>query len=153
MKIVLLFFIVTLAACSSVYHKKEGWVPEGYTDEKIEEALYFVSFQTYRRLEWPEIKAYALLRAAEIGKLNGYQYFAVDNLQQQEQIEIQQNKQVDGVVIGASSKYGSAEVTGAVIPAFTSEHKIRTVSFNARYVQQQSESDYEVDAILTVMRE
>tara|TARA_R110001599_G_scaffold352451_1_gene587344 strand:+ start:1111 stop:1572 length:462 start_codon:yes stop_codon:yes gene_type:complete len=147
MKIFLLFLIITLSSCSSVYYKKEGWVPEGYFDEKIAEAEYLVSFQTYRKLDWPVIEGYALLRAAELGKLNNYKYFSTVNYKQDEFIESQQNNEVSGLITRETTE-GAASVLGTVIPSFTSEHKIRTVSFKAIYENELGSNGYEVDVIL-----
>ena len=72
-------FILTLASCNNskavAYQKDNG--SGGYTEEKINNDTYIISFDGNEHNKKDRNFDYALLRAAEIGERNNFDYFAV----------------------------------------------------------------------------
>ncbi len=83
-RIISILAILLLTACSSIdYQKKDDWTPEGYTDKLIEDNIFEVSFQTYRKGDhFPVIRKLALKRAAEISLSHNKSYFIIRDEQQ-----------------------------------------------------------------------
>ena len=72
-------FILTLASCNNskavAYQKDNG--SGGYTEEKINNDTYIISFDGNEHNKKDRNFDYALLRAAEIGERNNFDYFAI----------------------------------------------------------------------------
>ncbi len=72
-------FILTLASCNNskavAYQKDNG--SGGYTEEKVNNDTYIISFDGNEHNKKDRNFDYALLRAAEIGERNNFDYFAV----------------------------------------------------------------------------
>ena len=72
-------FILTLASCNNskavAYQKDNG--SGGYTEEKVNNDTYIISFDGNEHNKKDRNFDYALLRAAEIGERNNFDYFAI----------------------------------------------------------------------------
>lgn len=72
-------FVLTLASCNNskavVYQKDNG--TGGYTEEKVNNDTYIITFDGNEFNKKNKTFDYALLRAAEIGERNNFDYFAV----------------------------------------------------------------------------
>ncbi|MGL5236064.1 MAG: CC0125/CC1285 family lipoprotein [Empedobacter falsenii] len=72
-------FIFALASCHNskavAYQKDNG--TGGYTEEKVNNDTYIVSFDGNEYNKKDKTFDYALLRAAEIGQRNNFDYFAI----------------------------------------------------------------------------
>ena len=72
-------FILTLASCNNskavAYQKDNG--SGGYTEEKVNNDTYIISFDGNEHNKKDRNFDYALLRAAEIEERNNFDYFAV----------------------------------------------------------------------------
>ena len=150
MKLLLVFVFLVISGCSSIYHKKEGWVPEGYSDQKISETEYLISFQTYRNEDWTKVKDHLLFRAAEIGKLNNYSFFSITDTKKEEEVEHQSMQAVIATQEGFSNSGSAAKsITGPVSPQYVKEYTIRTLSSIATYSNKKKDNEYTVEQVLT----
>lgn len=80
MKILLsVFVILGLCACAShsPYNKADSERDYGYSESRITENRYRVTFKGNTRTSSNEVKDMALLRAAEITMLNNYDWFRI----------------------------------------------------------------------------
>lgn len=72
-------FVLTLASCNNskavAYQKDNG--TGGYTEEKVNNDTYIITFDGNEFNKKNKTFDYALLRAAEIGERNNFDYFAV----------------------------------------------------------------------------
>ncbi|MFV0140567.1 hypothetical protein OBJ95_05525 [Empedobacter falsenii] len=72
-------FVLTLASCNNskavAYQKYNG--TGGYTEERVNNDMYIVTFDGNEYNKKGRTFDYALLRAAEIGQRNNFDYFAV----------------------------------------------------------------------------
>ena len=72
-------FLFVLASCNNskavTYQKDNG--TGGYTEEKVNNDTYIVSFDGNEYNKKDKTYDYALLRAAELGQKNGFDYFAI----------------------------------------------------------------------------
>ncbi|MDM1071783.1 hypothetical protein HX001_04655 [Empedobacter brevis] len=72
-------FVLTLASCHNskavAYQKDNG--SGGYTEEKVKNDIYIVSFDGNEYNKKNKNFDYALLRAAEIGQRNNFDYFTI----------------------------------------------------------------------------
>lgn len=71
--------VLALAACTTVapYHPAITLGGSGFSDEKLDETHYVVTFQGDSRTSRHEVEDYLLFRAAELTDDNGYDYFVV----------------------------------------------------------------------------
>ena len=71
--------VLTLASCNNskavAYQKDNG--SGGYTEEKVNNDTYIISFDGNEHNKKDRNFDYALLRAAEIGERNNFDYFAI----------------------------------------------------------------------------
>lgn len=88
-RLVLLVLLLLLAGCSSIYHKRQGWVPEGYADKRLSGTEYQVSFQSYRGEDWSELRHLMIYRAAQIGKAQKFAYFSLKHIEKNEHYDEQ----------------------------------------------------------------
>lgn len=59
MKIVLIgFWVLWVSGCSSMYVAKESDEPHGYSEVKLDETSYLVSYQTYKSVSYDEMFEY-----------------------------------------------------------------------------------------------
>ena len=138
--------MISLSGCSSIYHEKEGWVPEGYTDQRLSDKEYDISFQTYKGESWEEIESYLLLRAAEIGKLNNFSFFSIINTKKEEKIELQNTPEVVGT--HTTGRDGKVSITGPITPQYTNEYKIRTLTSTAIFSHKKKNNKYSVEQVI-----
>jgi len=136
---VLILFALLLSGCSSIYHPQQGWVPEGYSEERASEHQYTVQFESYRGEEWQQLEQYLIYRAAEIGAEHSYRYFLVNNLQNKEKVEVAETQAItvsmyNGIDSGANTE----------IPYTAFHHKIRTVKALITYTQKPLNDSYDV---------
>lgn len=72
-------FVLTLASCNNskavAYQKDNG--TGGYTEEKVNNDTYIITFDGNEFNKKNKTFDYALLRAAEIGERNNFDYFAI----------------------------------------------------------------------------
>jgi len=79
--ILVLSFMALLGGCASqsVYKPAERSGAEGYTETKLSENRYRVSFNGNESTGSGKVQDYALLRAAELTLQNGYDWFELAN--------------------------------------------------------------------------
>lgn len=70
--VICIFFFFS---CATAY--KPSGIRGGYSETKIQEAIYKVSFKGNALVDEEKAADYALLRAAEVTLQNGYRYFAI----------------------------------------------------------------------------
>lgn len=145
----LLAALLLLTACSSLYHPREGWVPEGYADEAISETEYRITFQTYQKEPWAVLRQNLLYRAAEIGKSKGFRYFSLSDVRKGEKVKIEgsqegtRNTIQPAIGTGADSSGQSQFGPGAQI---TREWTIRTLEAHVQYSGESG--DHQVGEVL-----
>ena len=71
-----------------MYVAKESDEPHGYSDVKLDEASYLVSYQTYKSVSYDEMFEYVTQRSAELALLEGYEEFNLSNRQDEIIIEL-----------------------------------------------------------------
>jgi len=73
----LLFFIITcvISGCATTY--KPVGLTGGYSDTKLQDDVYQISFKGNAHTGSDKVKDFALLRAAELTLDNGYKYFII----------------------------------------------------------------------------
>jgi len=77
-KILLLCALTTiLCSCATPYHKYGNWSGGGYTDLKIQDNIFKVTFGGNGYPNRGEVADFALLRSAEVTIENGYSYFVI----------------------------------------------------------------------------
>ena len=147
MRFFLILTTIVLSACSSVYHEKDGWVPEGYMDKRLSDKEYVISFQTYKGESWEEIESYLLLRAAEVGKLNGFSFFSIIDTKKEEKTEVQSTREVVGThTVGRD---GNVSITGPIVPQYSNEYNIRTLTSTAVYSNEQNIREYNAEHVIS----
>jgi hypothetical protein len=67
---------LTIAACATTYHKSR-WGGDGYTDEKIAEDTYKVTFLANAATERPDVLKMWHQRAAALCEGSGYEHNAI----------------------------------------------------------------------------
>jgi hypothetical protein len=67
--------VASILGCSTPY--KKGGFMGGYEDCKIQDGVFLVSFRGNGYTSYTKAKNYALLRAAEVTKENGYKHFII----------------------------------------------------------------------------
>ena len=139
----LVFSLLLLSGCSSIYHPQEGWVPEGYSEQRESEHQYSVRFQSYRGEDWLELKALLLYRAAELGGEQSYKYFLLSDLKNTEKVEVTETQAIKVAGYNAIDSSAATE-----IPYNAFHHKIRTVDALITYTDTQSTGSYEVAHVL-----
>lgn len=122
----LLFIFI---ACSSLeYRSNDDWIPEGYSDNKLDSSTYEVSFQTYRNdYQFVHLKYYALKRAAEISLNNGKDFFLVideKNKQNKEVVTVPAQKSMSIMKTDPESQPTQVET---IIPAYNKDYTIKTI--------------------------
>ena len=75
MKFITILFVLLLTACATAYqsHSFSG----GYSSIQLNENSFVVAFVGNGYTSQETSSAYALLRSAEIAKMNGFQYFSI----------------------------------------------------------------------------
>lgn len=119
--------IVCLSGCSSIYHPKDSYVPEGYFEQKISDTVFEISFESYQRESWGELEQYLLQRAEEIRVEYAFQSYAMSNYRKLERVEV---VEVPARVMpeAMANCSGCAQSgLGLVSPAYQREYHIRTV--------------------------
>ncbi len=136
---VLVLFALLLSGCSSIYHPQQGWVPEGYSEERASEHQYTVQFESYRGEEWQQLEQYLIYRAAEIGAEHSYRYFLVNDLQNKERVEVNESQSIK-----VTMYHGTDSGANTEIPYTAFHHEIRTVNALVTYTQKPSNDSYDV---------
>ena len=65
-----------LAGCSTSYHQK-GFFGDGYTDYRVNQDKFAVTFRGNEYTDSEDVRRFALTRAAELTLQNGFRYFKV----------------------------------------------------------------------------
>lgn len=94
--------LAVLAACGTGYHKKG--MSGGYTDVALQENVFKITFTGNGYTDTSKATDFALLRAAEVAKENGYPYFFV--------YSAQDNGKTISRATTMSSALGSANYSG-----------------------------------------
>lgn len=68
-------FLLLTGCTTNSYHSLDGKI--GYTDFKLSNDTYMVTFHGGRKASQSQVYEYALRRCAEVTKQNGYNYFLV----------------------------------------------------------------------------
>ncbi len=74
-QVMIVVCVLVLAGCATAY-KPAGW-GGGYSDMKLQDDLYKVSFGGNAYTSKGKVENYALLRSAELALENGYKYFII----------------------------------------------------------------------------
>jgi hypothetical protein len=75
-KIATLLTLTLLGSCSTIY-EKEGIFNNGYSDSRVAQDVFLVTFRANERTNPEKVRKYALRRAAEVCLEHGFSYFAV----------------------------------------------------------------------------
>jgi hypothetical protein len=73
---ILIPLIVALSSCATGYYK-EGLFTNGYSDLRSGQDIFVITFRANEHTSEKVVKKYALRRAAEVARKNGYCYFTV----------------------------------------------------------------------------
>ena len=73
----LVCLMVIVAGCATGYGKKGRFWYEGYSDRRIDDNTFLVSFQANGSTPLTTVQAYVLLRCAEVTAEAGYDYFVI----------------------------------------------------------------------------
>jgi len=144
---VLVLSLLLLSGCSSIYHPIEGWVPEGYSEQRQSEHQYTVRFQSYRGEDWLRLKELLLYRAAQLAESHQHSHFVMSNLTNKEQYEIGEAQPVMSAAHHNDNAY--LQVTA---PYMAFHNKIRTVDALITYTDAFSEDSYDVQQLLSNTR-
>ena len=68
--------MVALTSCATIY-QQEGFFSNGYSEMRSGQDIFVVTFRANEHTSPKKVKKYALRRAAEVTRKNGYRYFAV----------------------------------------------------------------------------
>lgn len=68
--------LIALASCATDY-QKEGIFSNGYSDYRLAEDTFVVTFRANEYTSPEKVKKYALRRAAELAVRHGYSHFAI----------------------------------------------------------------------------
>ncbi len=136
----LVIILLVLSGCSTLYHKNDGLIPEGYSDKKISETEYLITIQTYKKEDWKELLTHLLHRAAEVGMLNNYSFFSITDLKKRKKTESQEGPVTHQsvVVLWPGTSYNVP-----VTKFYGSKFKIRTLSAIAKYSKKKKENQYQ----------
>jgi len=74
-KLVILSMVV-LTSCATIY-QQEGFFSNGYSELRSGQDIFVVTFRANEHTPPKKVKKYALRRAAEVTRKNGFQYFTV----------------------------------------------------------------------------
>lgn len=77
--ICMLFFIILISSCATVYKKANSPESIGYYDSPLQQNMYEVTFNGNSDISTTTAQDYALLRAAEVCIENGYKTFDIIN--------------------------------------------------------------------------
>ncbi len=141
-----LLTLIVLAGCGTIYHSKDDYIPEGYSEHKISTTEYRVIFETYGYEYWEELEAFLYLRAAEIGAENGYQYFSATALNRETELKVIRKPEVVGA--NTVGRMGITNQSNVLIPAHDFEFNIRRVAANFHYSNKKSLGSNTVSVIL-----
>ena len=144
--LVLSLLLLLLSGCSSIYHPQEGWVPEGYSEQKQGGHQYSVRFQSYRGEGWHELEKLLLYRAAQLATVHQHRYFLVSELTNKEEIEVAETQ---AVMRAPHDDNAYLQVTA---PYMASHHKIRTVDALITYTDSQGPTSYNVEQLLATTK-
>ncbi len=75
-KFLFLLPLLALASCATDY-QKEGIFSNGYSDYRLAEDTFVVTFRANEYTSPEKVKKYALRRAAELAVRHGYSHFAI----------------------------------------------------------------------------
>lgn len=75
-KIAALAALALLGSCSTIY-EKEGFFNNGYSDSRVAQDIFLVTFRANERTNPEKVRKYALRRAAEVCLEHGFNYFTV----------------------------------------------------------------------------
>lgn len=68
---------LVLCGCATPYAKYGYWNDGGYTDRRIQDNIFKVTFEGNQYSKRDEVVDFALLRATEVAMENGYNYFVI----------------------------------------------------------------------------
>jgi hypothetical protein len=68
--------LVALSSCATIY-QKEGFLSNGYSELRSGKDIFVVTFRANEHTPAKKVKKYALRRAAEVTRKNGFRYFVV----------------------------------------------------------------------------
>lgn len=128
-KIFYTLLLIILSGCSSIYHPKESYVPEGFVEQEVSHNKYEITFEAYNKENWEELEGYMFKRAGEIGEDNNFSVYSFSKVNRKEELE---SVTVPAVVVPESVGSCGSNCTfnrlGMVIPEYQIEFHIRTVS-------------------------
>ena len=80
MKILLIgLWLCLISGCSSMYVPKDSDEPHGYSEIKLEDGGYLVSYQTYKSASYDEMFEFVVKRSAQLALYEGYDAFFIIN--------------------------------------------------------------------------
>lgn len=143
MKIVLIgFWILWISGCSSMYVAKESDEPHGYSEVKLDETSYLVSYQTYKSVSYDEMFEYVTQRSAELALLEGYEDFNLSNRQDETIIELIEMPLVTTTSTQANFLPNGMTVMSSHVdvasPGYTREIKIKKTSAKITLVKEET---------------
>jgi hypothetical protein len=133
-KMFYILLLVFLSGCSSIYHPKESYVPEGFVEKEVSHNEYEIFFEAYQKESWEELERYLFKRAGEIGEANNFSVYSFSKVNRKEKLE---SITVPAVVVpesvGSCGSNCTYNRSGMVIPEYQIEFHIRAVSSTFTY--------------------
>ena len=128
-KLFCILLLIFLSGCSSIYHPKESYVPEGFSEHKVSHQKYEVFFETYQKESWEELEEFLFKRAGEICDENNFSFYSFSVVNRKEKLE---SITVPAVVVpesvGSCGSNCTYNRSGMVIPEYQIEFYIKSVS-------------------------
>jgi hypothetical protein len=72
----LIAIVALLAGCATVY-QKEGFFTNGFSEKRVEESIFTVTFRANEHTPADTVVQYALKRASDTALKHGYRYFVI----------------------------------------------------------------------------
>lgn len=152
-KLTLFVISLILGACTSINYQAKEDAIEGYTDKFLGNDTFEVTFQTYRAgNHLPQIKQFALKRAAVLSQLNHKPFFKVLSEETEKRDELVRIPEQKSLSFAGSSSTGnlaspSYQEIEMIIPAHNKKFTIQKVTLKIKLL-----SNYE-DGAFTVSSE
>ena len=148
--ITVLLLAASLQACStSTPYQKLGF-HGGYSETKLAENIFKVSFHGNKRTGREKTWDFALLRSAELTLEEGYRYFIVMDSDYYEKLGTHRNPTFiisPNMIVGGNSIVTVAPSSTNMVACFN-EKPADVFSYDARFIYQELTSKYEIEPAL-----
>ena len=117
------------SGCSSMYVAKENHEPHGYSEIKLADGGYLVSYETYKSVSYDEVFEFVIKRSAELALYEGYDVFYILNREDEMMVELMDmplvttmSTQVNTIANGVSVMSSQVNIAA---PGYTREIQIK----------------------------